>query len=160
MNLLTVSYSWRLPSGDAALAHQIIVQLRERAVAMGLEPVSEIVVLTGDEAAQDKRLPTRYVLTEDGDKKLRPATVIYFTATIPGSPPEQFGLALHTEDSSWSWASVFRTNMRLFGDLSHAAAELGLETTQVFGGMMMTARKNDQGEVEVDQRWAIMDDDF
>lgn len=160
MNLLTVSYSWQLPSGNPALAHQIVAQLRERAVAMGLESVSEIVTLTGDEAEQDKRLPTRFLWTDAGDKKLRPAQVVYFTATIPGSPPEQFGLAHYADDSGWSWASVFRTNLRIFGNLSHAAAELGLEVFYSFAGMTMTARRNEAGKVEVDQQWAIMDEDF
>jgi hypothetical protein len=153
---ISVSYSWRLPSGDAALARRIVEQLRERAAQVGLQSVSELVVLGGEEAERDQRLPRQYVWSPDGgDRPLRPAEVVFFTATLPGGERASFGLGKYqgTEDDGWSWGGVARTfDLRTFDNFSLAAAELGVEVQEVFAGVVFTHKRDATGEVQTVQR--------
>ena len=136
---------------------------------MGLDPVGELAVLAGEEAKQDQRLPRRYVWTPGGvEERLQPAEVVFFTATLPGSPAEAFGLARYQPaardtpgDTGWSWASVLRVSeLRTIANLMDGAAELGLEVVQACGGMVFTSRRDETGEVQTEQRWAFDPETF
>ena len=75
------SYSWLLPSGDTALVRAIIESLRQFAIDLGSESVSEVIVLTGNEAQ---------TIRSDADH------VIMFSASIPNARgeggPQSYGL--------------------------------------------------------------------
>jgi hypothetical protein len=154
-----VMYSWRLPAGDGGTARRIVEQLRDRARKLGLEPVSQLVVLAGEEAEKDQRLPRRYEWTPGaGEKPLQAIEAVFFTATLPGGDRAAFGLGKYQEDANpgWSWEGVYRTyDLRTLGEFSVAAAELGLEVRESFAGMVFTHRKDENGEVKTDQQEAI-----
>ena len=156
---ISVLYSWRLPSGDGALARRIVQQLREQAVHIGLQSVSELVVVTGEEAKKDQRLPRRYVWTPDGsDRPLPPAEVVFFTAKLPGGERATFGLGKYQgeEDGGWSWGGVARTYaLRTFDEFCLAAAELGVEVTESFAGVVFIHKKDEAGKVQTEQREAL-----
>jgi hypothetical protein len=156
---ISVLYSWRLPFGDSALARRILEQLRERAVQIGLQSVSELVALAGEEAEKDQRLPRRYVWTPDGgDKPLPPAEVVFFTATLPGGERASFGLGKYQgeDDGGWSWGGVARTYaLRTFDNFCRAAAELGVEVTESFAGVVFIHKREETGQVQTEQREAL-----
>ncbi len=156
---ISVLYSWWLPSGDSALARRIVDQLRERAVQIGLQSVSELVVLAGEEAEKDQRLPRRYVWTPDrGDKPLPPAEVVFFTATLAGGERASFGLGKcqGEEGGGWSWGGVARTfDLRTFDSFARVAAELGVEVTESFAGVVFIHKRDASGVVQTEQREAL-----
>lgn len=145
------SYLWRLPVGDIALVREIVEQLRQCAITMGADDVSDLVELKDDDA--DRISPDAI-------------HVVIFTAKLPTVSPatlprvkgEQYGLA-SSDGTSWAWSGVVRvTSFREIGDLIDAAADLGVQTQQSFGGVVITAKKNDAGEVEYDQHYALQVD--
>jgi hypothetical protein len=156
---ISIVFSWRLPSGDGALARRIVEQLQERAIQIGLQSVSELVVLTGEEAEKDQRLPRRYVWTPGGsDRPLPPAEVVFFTATLPGGERATFGLGKFQgeEDGGWSWGGVARTYaLRTFDTFCRAAAELGVEAVESFAGVVFIHKRDEAGQVQTEQREAI-----
>ncbi len=169
---MSVLYFWKLLAGDLTEAQHIVEQLRLRAVELGWEPVDEVLHLSDDAVLQDDRLPKRFLLIGTGETALTPNEVVFFMACAPGDESQAFGLAAYprfvegqaevtpTHLGSWSWVGVVRSmDLRSISNLMHVAAELGIEVTMSCAGMQWTARKNDQGEVEWDQRCAI-DENF
>lgn len=156
---ISIVFSWRLPSGDSTLARRIMEQLRERAIQLGFEAVSELVVLAGEEAEKDQRLPRRYVWTPDGsDRPLLPAEVVFFTATLPGGERATFGLGKYLGDAEGgcSWCGVARTYaLRTFDAFCRAAAELGVEVVESFAGVVFTHKRDEAGQVQTEQREAL-----
>ena len=75
---LAFTYSWLLPDGDVAQVRAIIEQLRLHAIELGSESVSDVIVLTCDEA-QAVQPKGRQAVT--------------FTATVPGATEGRYGLA-------------------------------------------------------------------
>jgi hypothetical protein len=123
-------FSWSLPAGDIAQVRQIIARLRQHAIDFGGE-VGDLIVQTGDKAQA------------------------MFTATLPGASEGMYGLA-SAGNSSWSWTgAVVVSDVRNISELNAAAAELGLEVAESYAGMIFTSKKNSQGVVEVEQRWAF-----
>jgi hypothetical protein len=127
-------YSWKLTSEDTADVRGIIESLRHQAIDLGSEGVGD-------------------VLTCEDARSVKPA--IMFTAIIPGSSEGRYGLALR-ERSSWSWNdAVLASDFRILGHFHRAAANLGIEVVQSFGGMIFTSKKNDAGIVEVSHESAF-----
>ncbi len=149
---LNVAYSlsWLLPSGDTAQVRAIIESLRQHAIDLGSESVSDVIVLTG-EAAQ--------AIRSDSE------CVIMFTATIPNtksdSGPQRYGLGFSPEEKSWTWSGVVRVSSfkEISGLMIHAAS-LGIFVGTTFAGMVMEYKKNAAGEIEVEQRPAFDLDAF
>jgi hypothetical protein len=144
------SYSWLLPSGDTALARAIIEALRQYAIDLGSEAVSDVIVLTGKEAQ---------AVRSDADH------VIMFTAIVPNtksdSGPQRYGLGFSPEEKSWTWSGVVRVSSfrEISGMMVHAAS-LGVFVGTTFAGMLMEYRRNAEGEIEVEQRPAFDWTDF
>ena len=139
------SYSWRLPTGDPAHVREIIERLRQHAVELGSESVSDLCVLTGDDA-------------QAVQPKARHA--VMFAATIPGSIEGRYGLAL-AGNSSWSWSGgVIISSARTVSEFHAAAAELGIDVVEGYAGMVFTSRKNAVGAVVTEQRQAFDWTDF
>ena len=143
------SYSWLLPSGDTALARAIIEALRQHAIDLGSEAVSDVIVLTGNEAQAAR----------SGAE-----CVVMFTATIPNTKgeggPQRYGLGFSLEQKSWTWSGIVRVSS--FKDIS-ALMFRGSEVLDVrtcFCGIEMLYRKNSSGEIEVEQRPAFDLDAF
>ena len=142
---LAFTYSWLLPVAGIAQVRAIIEQLRQHAIELGSESVSDVIVMTGDDAHAVQG-ETRQAVT--------------FTATIPGATKGKYGLA-SAGDFSWSWSgAVVVSSVRTVSQLHAAAAALGLEVAEIYAGMIFTSRKNAQGVVEVDQRQAFDWTDF
>ncbi len=144
------SYSWLLPSGDTALVRSIIESLRQHAIELGSESVSDVIVLTGNEAQSAR---------PDADH------IVLFTAIIPNarsdSGPQSYGLGFSPEKKSWSWSGVVRvSSFREISELMHHGASLGIFVGMTFAGMVMEYRRNAAGEIEVEQRPAFDLDAF
>ena len=141
---LAFTYSWLLPDGDVAQVRAIIEQLRLHAIELGGE-VGDVIVLTGDDA-QAVQSEARQAVT--------------FTATIPGASEGRYGLAT-AGDFSWSWSgAVVISSARTVSHFHAAAAALGLEVAEVYGGMVFLSKMNAHGVVEVEQRPAFDLTDF
>lgn len=144
------SYSWLLPSGDTALARAIIEALRQYAIDIGSESVSDVIVLSGKEAQAAR---------SDAE------CVVMFTATIPNTKgeggPQRYGLGFSPEKKSWTWSAVVRVSSfkEISGMMVHAAS-LGVFVGTTFAGMVMEYRSNAKGEIEVEQRPAFDWTDF
>ncbi len=139
------TYSWFLPDGDLALVRGIIEQVRQHAIELGSEAVSDVIVLTGDDA-------------QAVQPKARLAVV--FIATISGATEGRYGLAL-AGNSSWSWSgAVVVSSAKSVSEFHAAAAALGVEVAEVYAGMIFTSKKNASGVVEVEQRSAFDWTDF
>jgi len=139
------TYSWLLPTGDLAQAQDIINKLRQHAIELGSEAVSAVCVLTGD-TAQAVQPNARQAVT--------------FAATIPGTTEGRYGLAL-AGNSSWSWSgAVVISSARTVSEFHTAAADLGIEVTEVYAGMIFTSKKNTAGAVVTEQRQAFDLTDF
>ena len=144
------SYSWLLPFGDSSQVRSIIESLRQYAIDSGSESVSDVIVLTGNDA-----------------QAARPNAdcVIMFTASIPNarsdSGPQSYGLGFSPEKKSWSWSGIVRVSSfkEISGLMVHAAS-LGIFVGTTFAGMVMDYRRNAEGEIEVEQRPALDLDAF
>ena len=136
------SFSWLLPSGNISQVQAIIESLRQFAIDLGSESVSDVIVLTGNEA-QAIRLDAYHV--------------IMFTAIIPNATseggPQRYGLGFSPEKKGWSFSGVVRaSSFREISALMVHAASLGVEVGTTFAGMEMLYQKNSEGEIEVEQR--------
>lgn len=144
------SYSWHLPFADTAQVRAIIESLRQYAIDIGSESVSDVIVLSGSLAL---------AVRSDADY------IVLFTAIIPNarsdSGPQSYGLGFSPEKKSWSWSGVVRVSSfkEISGIMVHAAL-LGAEVGTTFAGMVMEYRRNAEGEVEVEQRLAFDWNDF
>jgi len=97
------------------------------------------------------------VLTGDEAQAVQPKAhhAVMFTATIPGSTEGKYGLAA-AGDFSWSWSgAVVISSARMVSEFHAAAADLGIEVVERYGGMVFTSGKNASGVVEVEQRQAF-----
>jgi hypothetical protein len=144
------SYSWLLPAGDKAQVREIIESLRQCAIDLGSEAVSDVIVLTGSDA-QAARPDAEHV--------------IMFTAIIPNarseSGPQSYGLGFSPEKKSLTWSGVVRvSSFREISALMVHAASLGVFVGTTFAGMEMLYRRNSEGEIEVEQRPAFDMDAF
>ena len=139
------SYSWLLPAGEVAHVREIIEQLRQHAIELGSEVVSDVIVMTGDDAQAVQREARQAVL---------------FTATIPGATEGRYGLAT-AGDFSWAWSgTIVVSSVRTVSQLHAAAAAFGVEVAEVYGGMIFLSKKNAHGVVEVEQQQAFDWTDF
>jgi hypothetical protein len=144
------SFSWVLPSGDTAQVRSIIESLRQYAIDLGSESVSDVIVLSGNEA---------HAVRSGAE------CVIMFTASVPNarsdSGPQSYGLGFSPEKKSWSWSGTVRVSSfkEISGLMVHAAS-LGIFVGTTFAGMVMEYRRNGAGEIEVEQRPAIDWTDF
>lgn len=142
------SYSWLLPAGDLAQVQEIIGTLRHRAIELGSE-VGGVSVLTGDDAQ---------AVQQDAQ------VAVVFTATLPGATEGRYGLGAAgnlSDPQSWSWnGAVEVSDVRTVSQLHAAAAELGLEVVEGYGGMVFMSRKNALGVVQVEQRRAFDVENF
>jgi len=138
---LNLLYFWRLVSGGSIDVRRILAQLRQKAVELRWEPVSEIVHLEGNVIRQDQRLCGRHLFINAGEVAVSPAEVMFFTACPPGNQPEQFGLACYAAEaeaeaegqvpSGWTWVGLIRTNdLQPLRDLMQSAEACGLEVAQ------------------------------
>lgn len=144
------SYSWVLPPGDTAQVRSIIESLREHAIELGGDAIGPVVVLIGKEAQ---------AVRQDAE------AVFMFTATIPNATgeggPQNFGLGLSPEKKSWTWSGGFRvSSFKPMSELMHHAASLGIFVGTTFAGMVMEYRRNEAGEIEIEQRPAFDWTDF
>ncbi len=139
------TYSWLLPVGDIAHVRGIIEKLRQHAIELGSELVSDVIVMTSDDAHAVQ-------------PKARHA--VMFAATIPGATEGKYGLAL-AGNSSWSWSgAVVISSARTVSEFHAAAAALGIEVVESYAAMIFTSRKNAQGAVVTEQRQAFDWTDF
>lgn len=144
------SYSWLLPSGDIALVRAVIESLRQYAIDIGSESVSDVIVLSGKDAQ---------AVRSGADH------VIMFTATIPNTKaeggPQNFGLGFSPEEKAWTWSGVVRASSfrEISAQMVHAAS-LGISVSTMLAGMIMEYRRNAAGEIEVEQRPAFDWTDF
>lgn len=144
------SFSWQLPSGAIEQVQDIIESLRKHAIDLGSESVSDVIVLTGNEAQAAR---------PDADH------IVLFTAIIPNARseggPQRYGLGFSPEEKSWTWSGVVRVSSfrEISGMMVHAAS-LGVFVGTTFAGMLMEYRRNAEGEIEVEQRPAFDWTDF
>ncbi len=145
------SYLWHLPVGDIDLVLEIVEQLRQHAIKMGAEEVSDLIVLTDNEAHLVSTGASHVVMFDAVLPTVR-------SATLPSVGIEQYGLA-SSDGTSWKWSGVVRvSSFREIGDLMDFAARLGIETHQLFAGMVISSKKNGDEKVEYHQQYAIQID--
>ncbi len=145
------SYSWVLTSGNTALVRSIIESLRQYAIDLGSESVSDVIVLTGNDAQ---------AVRSDADH------VVMFTASIPNTRgedgPQSYGMGFSPEEKSWTWSGVVRvSSFKEISALMFRGSEVGFDDVRTcFCGMEILYRKNAAGEIEVEQRPAFDLDAF
>lgn len=145
------SYLWRLPAAGFDVVMGIVEELRQYAVKMGAESVGDLIVLTDNEAHLVSTGACVVIMFDAVLPTVR-------SATLPTVGIEQYGLA-SSDGRSWEWSGVCRTcGFQEISKLMHAAAELGIETHQTFAGMVMSGKKNNEGEVIYDQHYALQND--
>lgn len=146
------SYLWRLPAAGIDAVTGIIEELRRFAVKMGAESVGDLIVLTDHDAHMVSTGASHVIMFDAVLPTVR-------SATLPTVGIEQYGLA-SSDGMSWEWSGVVRLSggFQEITKLMHAAAELGIETHQTFAGMVMSGKKNNEGEVVYDQRYALQND--
>ena len=158
-------FFWKLAEGESADARRVVEGLRQKAIDLKWLPVGDVVHLTDDECSDDDRLPGKFLLIAAGDTVLAPHEVVFFEALLPGDEPRPFGLAAypsHIEGNSqvvptqlvgWQWIGVIRSSdQQAIKCFIHTAAELGLEVTASFAGIVLTARLDEIGQVRFEQR--------
>lgn len=144
------SFSWVLPTAEIAQVRAIIESLRRYAIDLGSEAVSDVIVLTGNEAQ---------AVRSDVDH------VIMFTAIVPNarsdSGPQSYGLGFSRKEKSWTWNWVVKaSSFKEISGLMVEAASLGIFVGTTFAGMVMEYRRNAKGEIEGEQRPAFDWTDF
>jgi hypothetical protein len=135
-------FFWKLESGDPSVALRIVTKLRQEAVELRWEPVSEVVHLADDQCLNDNRLDKKFLLIGADDTCLAPHEVIYFNAFPPGDQLRPFGLAAYpthiegdnqvvpTQLPRWCWVGMVHTHdLEAAQQLMQVAADLGLDVT-------------------------------
>ena len=129
------AYRWSLHDAHFAQVCRIIGALRQHAIDLGGESISNLIVQP--EARQ-----------------------AMFTATIPGATAAKYGLAM-AGNLSWSWSgAVIVSSVKTISEFHQKAASLGIEVVEEVGGMVFTSRRNTTGLVETEQRPAFDWTDF
>ena len=127
-------YKWHLPSGDAANAHRIMEAVRAFCIELGCEAVGSLCV--------------------------KPDSV-RFTAVVPNAGQHEFGLTFSLEENSWSASSWLRVrSFREISEIMHHAASVGIFVGTTFAGMEIIYRRNELGEIKIEQRPAFDPDTF
>lgn len=154
-------FFWKLPEGEIGEARRVVEQLRQKAIDLEWLPVGDTVYLTDPDS---DRLPSQFLLIAADDTVLSPHEVVFFEATPPGDEARPFGLAayagymegnnevLPTHLAGWHWIGVIRSgNRQAVKDFIHQAVELGLEVTVSVGGKVVTASKDQAGQVRYEE---------
>ena len=146
------SYLWRLPVAEVDVVKGILEELRQYAIQMGAESVGDLIVLTDHDAHMVSTGASHIVMFNAVLPTVR-------SATLPTVGIEQYGLA-SSNGMSWEWSGVFRvTSFREIGEFMDVAARLGIaETHQTFGGMVLTAKRNFDGELVYNQQYVLQTD--
>jgi hypothetical protein len=160
---LTISYLLSHPSVSPDTIKDIIEKLRQRAIDLGFLQVSELAVLTTDEAI---------LASKFGERPIRPEAVVCFSGALFDSEPAEFGLCKLPVEievggatipygvSDWTWNAVVRTrDLRALSDLFSCAAENGLWTSMTFGGTTFLCYQDTSGAVKHEQEWVELPDD-
>ncbi len=86
---------------------------------------------------------------------------LMFDAKLPNTQASQaFGLTLQ-EDDSYGWSGMLSvSSFREISMLMHSAAELGIDVTQGFAGIILALKRDADGVVHVEQSLAFNPDDF
>jgi hypothetical protein len=144
------SYLWRLPDAGVDVVMGIVEELRQYAITMGAEDVSDLIVLTDNDAHMVSTGASHVVMFEAILPTVR-------SATLPTVGIEQYGLA-SSDGMAWEWSSVVRVASFQISKLMHVATELGIETHETFLGIVRSAKKNSAGEVVYDQHYALQNE--
>jgi hypothetical protein len=138
------SYAWSLSHCTPVEVRRTIEQLRSFAISIGSINVSEV-----------------NELCCEGGLDSHSSRGLKFDATLPNTQtPQTFGLTLQ-EDNSFGWSgSLSVSSFREISILMHSAAELGIEVTQGFAGMIIALKRDGDGVVQVEQCLAFNLDDF
>jgi hypothetical protein len=153
---------WTLVEGEIADVGRVVGILRQKAIDLKWLPVGDVLHLVEPDS---DRLPGKFLLIAAGETVLAPHEVVFFEATPPGDEPRPFGLAgyaSHMEGSNqvvpthlvgWQWIGVIRSsNQHGVESFIHIAAELGLEVTASFDGKVLTAKKDETGQVRFEEK--------
>ena len=121
---LTLHYELSTPTSPAAKARSLVETLRQHALSLPFEEVSEMIELKGEECRFDpknRRGPHSWLKTQtirfliDGNvvstsDESHPIHTIAFTVfPAEGSEQANFGLCRYPKASGWSWASFCKT---------------------------------------------------
>lgn len=160
---LTVSFMFSHPPAPQEAISNIIEKLRQRAIDLGLRQVSDLAVLTTEEAI---------LASKFGQRPIRPEAVVYFSAALFDSEPAEFGLCKLPAEievggakipygvADLTWNAVVRTrDLRTLSDLFSCAAENGLWTSMTFGGTTFLCYREGSGAVKHEQEWTELPDD-
>ena len=138
------SYSWSLAHCTLVDVRRTIEQLRSVAISIGSVKVGEVAELC-----------------DDGGLDSHSSSGFKFDANLPNTQtPQTFGLALQ-EDDSFGWSGLLSvSSFREISLFMHSAAELGIDVTQCFAGMIIALKRDAEGVVQVEQSHAFNPDDF
>jgi len=161
---LTISYLLSHPPAPPQAIRDIIEKLRQRAIDLGFLQVSELAVLTTEEAI---------LASKFGQRPIWPEAVIYFSGALFDSEPAEIGLCklpvqvevggakIPYGVADWTWNALVRTrDLRTLSELFSCAAENGLWTSMTFGGTTFLCYRDASGAVKHEQEWIELPDDF
>lgn len=157
---MTITFTFQYPDADLEHVRSVVEQLRQKATDLGFTGGSGLVCLSGHEIELHE-FGERFKLVDDTITPVLPLAVCYFDGKLPDGQPIEIGLALYEMLDGWTWSGIVQSrDMRSVALVMEAAAELGVEATMFAGGMYFRHWRDESGQVQYEQNWAVDWDNF
>jgi hypothetical protein len=157
---VTITFTFRHPDADLEQIRAVVDQLRQKAIDLGLTGVGGLVCLNDDEIGTHE-FGERFKLADESITPILPMAVCYFDGKLPDGEAIEIGLALYEMLDGWTWSGIVQSrDMKTVGLLMETAAELRIEATMYCGGMFFRHWRDESGQVQYEQDWAVDWDNF
>ena len=152
---MTITFTFQYANADLEQIRSVVEQLRQKATDLGLSGVGDLVCLSSDEIASHE-FGERFKLADETSTPVLPTVVCVFNARLPDGEPIEVGLARYEMFDEWTWSGIVQSrDMRTVALVMEAAAELGIEATMFAGGMYFRHWRDESGQVQYEQEWAV-----
>ena len=152
---MSITFTFRSPDADLEQIRAVVEQLRERAIDLGLTGVGGLICLNDSEVATHE-FGEWFKLADENITPVLPTAVCFFDAKLPDGEPIEVGLARYEMFDEWTWSGIVQSrDMRTVALVMEAAAELGIEATMFAGGMYFRHWRDESGQVQYEQEWAV-----
>lgn len=152
---MTITFTFQYPNADLEQVRAVVEQLRRKTNNLGLAGVDGFVCLNGGEIATHE-FGERFKLADENITPVLPTAVCLFDAKLPDGEPIEVGLARYEMLDGWTWSGIVQSrDMRTVALVMDAAAELGIEATMYCGGMLFRHWRDESGQVQYEQEWAV-----
>lgn len=155
---LTISYNLAHRATDAEAVEELIEKVRQKAIALGFNPVGDLVFLAGDDDIISSPFGERFLHPDLIPVPPIPLAACYFVTALPDCDGIEIGLAAYKSEGDkqpvWRWSGIISTaDIRLFTNLLHHAAEIGVLVSFAYAGLAVNYRLDAQGEFQCERKW-------